>query len=133
MKIEHVAIWAKDLEMMKDFYAKNFNAVAGPRHSEESGFESYILGFVSGGRLEVMTRKDIRAQPLFDGIEKPGFSHLAISVGSRTSVDEITARLVSEGRKLVSAPRTTPDGYYESCILDPEGNRVEITAEGAST
>ena len=128
MKIEHVAIWAKDLELMKAFYAGNFGASVGALHTEESGFQSYFLTFPSGSRLEIMSRQDIRALPAFDGVERPGLSHLAFSVGSPEKVDAMTAKLVAEGRTLIRPPRPTPDGYYESCLLDPEGNPVEITA-----
>ena len=71
MKIEHVAIWAKDLDVMKDFYAGNFGASVGGLHTEESGFQSYFLTFPSGSRLEIMSRQDVRALPAFDGVERP--------------------------------------------------------------
>jgi lactoylglutathione lyase len=51
---------------------------------------------------------------------------VAISVGSRDHVDELTARLRQDGYPVLDGPRRTGDGYYESVVLDPDGNRVEI-------
>jgi lactoylglutathione lyase len=53
--------------------------------------------------------------------------HLAFSTGSKEKVDALTERLRNDGFEIIGAPRTTGDGYYESVILDPENNIIEIT------
>ena len=55
-----------------------------------------------------------------------GYIHIAFSVGNKNKVDELTELLQNDEYKIISKPRTTGDGYYESCIIDPEGNQVEI-------
>ncbi len=128
MNIEHLAIWAKDIEQLKEFYIRYFGATANAKYINPSkGFESYFLSFDSGARLEIMQQASIpenRNDPIDQAI---GMIHFAMSVGSRQAVDELTTRLVDDGYRLVDGPRTTGDGYYESVILDPENNRVEIT------
>lgn len=126
MKIEHIGLWTADLEKMKNFYCDYFKATAGELyHNQETGFRSYFLSFTDGARLEIMHRQDVNE----DGRNKErlGFAHLAISVGSKGSVDALTEKLVNDGYPLLSPCRVTGDGYYESVIGDPEGNRIEIT------
>ena len=125
MKIEHIAAWVRDLEGMKAFYQTFFGACPGMKYVNSSkGFSSYFLSFGNGARLELMHNGSV--QP---GGSSPqtGYAHFAFSVGSKEKVDELTAQLRSAGFTVESGPRTTGDGYYESCILDPEGNRIEIT------
>ena len=127
MKIEHVAVWTADLERLKAFYETYFGAVAGEKYANpEKGFESYFLGFSSGARLELM-RVPGSTGP---GAEerRAGLAHLAFCAGLETAVNELTEKLRKAGYTVVSEPRRTGDGYYESCVLDPDGNRVEITA-----
>ena len=128
MNIEHLAIWAKNIEQLKEFYIRYFGATANAKYiNPNKGFESYFLSFDSGARLEIMQQASIpenRNDPIDQAI---GMIHFAMSVGSRQAVDELTTRLVDDGYRLVDGPRTTGDGYYESVILDPENNRVEIT------
>ena len=128
MKIEHIAIWARDIEKLKDFYSHYFHAVAGEKYfNPKKNFHSYFLSFDTGCRLELMQmpgildNKDTQASQYF------GLTHLAISVGSSELVDHLTTQLRDDGYVVASEPRTTGDGYYESVILDPEGNRIEIT------
>ncbi|WP_316777718.1 VOC family protein [Pedobacter antarcticus] len=128
MYIEHLAVWTADLERMKAFYEKYFNATANEKYENNSKrFESYFLSFGKGPRLELMKKSDIL------GIEKNfenqsmGLVHLAFSVGSPQKVDELTALLECDGYKIAGRPRTTGDGYYESIVLDPENNIIEIT------
>ena len=94
--------------------------------NSKKGFTSYFLSFVSGARIEIMHRSDIDEQ-LGDRVGKHGFSHLAISVGSKEKVDELTEKLRRDGYTVEGEPRTTGDGYYESVIQDPEGNSIEVT------
>ena len=128
MKIEHLAIWVNDLEAMKDFYETYFGAIAANRyHNPSKKFTSYFLSFGDGPRLELMHRPDI-AQKLNDLEEHIGISHFAVSVGSKEKVDALTEQLRDLGYKIIGEPRTTGDGYYESVVLDPENNTIEITA-----
>ena len=128
MNIEHVALWVSDLERTRAFYETYSGATAGPKYTNAAkGFESYFLSFRSGGaRLELMRRSGLPPRP--PGAEHTGWAHLAFSVGSVERVDALTARLRSDGYEVVDGPRRTGDGYYESVVLDPEGNRVEVTA-----
>ena len=126
MKIEHIAMYVSDLERAKDFFAAYFGAVANDGyHNTRTGFRSYFLTFEDGARLEIMNRSEC------SGIEKDpyryGFAHIAFSVGSQEKVDALTKQLQHAGFEVTSGPRTTGDGYYESCILDFEGNTIEIT------
>ncbi|MBO0932160.1 VOC family protein [Fibrella aquatilis] len=128
MHIEHLAIWVRDLERMRTFYETYFGATANEKYVNAiKGFSSYFLSFPQGGaRLELMqmpgipdTKNDALAQ--FSGL-----IHFAISVGDEATVDALTNRLRADGLPVVGEPRRTGDGYYESVILDPEGNRVEV-------
>ena len=126
MKIEHIGLWTADLEGMKNFYCDYFKATAGELyHNQKTGFRSYFLSFTDGARLEIMHREDVNEDGRIK--ERLGFAHLAISVGSKESVDALTEKLVKDGYPLLSPSRVTGDGYYESIIGDPEGNRIEIT------
>ncbi|MBC1649471.1 glyoxalase/bleomycin resistance/extradiol dioxygenase family protein [Listeria booriae] len=126
MKIEHVAIWVADIERAKDFYTRYFEGVANDKYvNETKGFASYFITYPSSARLEVMTRIDVTAQKETAML---GWAHIAFSLGSKERVDSLTKELEEAGYTLESGPRTTGDGYYESVILDSEGNQVEITA-----
>jgi lactoylglutathione lyase len=125
MKIEHVAVYVNDLEKAKDFYIKYFEGVAGEKYvNGHKGFASYFITFSEGSRLELMCQMKITdvAQMSF-----LGYAHIAMSVGIKEKVDSITEQLRSDGYQVTSEPRTTGDGYYESCIMDSEGNLIEIT------
>ena len=126
MRIEHAAMYVNDIEAEKEFFTRYFGAVAGEMyHNKNTGFSSYFLSFDGGARLELMTAprlQDMDKLPL-----RTGFAHLAFSVGSCKEVDALTERLRADGYAVVSGPRVTGDGYYESCILDAEGNRIEMT------
>lgn len=127
MKIEHLAIWVSDLEMMRSFYENYFKAKAGELyHNPNKNFSSYFLTFKEGARLELMQKPEIPTLP-DQTVEYRGIVHFAISVGQKENVDALTERLKTDGFHIIGAPRTTGDGYYESVILDPEGNRIEIT------
>ena len=126
MKIEHVAMYVNDLEKARDFFVKYFGAKYNDGyHNPKKQFRSYFLSFDGEARLEIMNKA---AQ--VDGeknLAATGFIHVAFSVGSKEKVDELTAKLKADGYEVISGPRTTGDGYYESCILDLEGNQIEIT------
>ena len=126
MRIEHAAMYVKDLEKAKEFFIKYFGAVPNEGyHNKNTDFRSYFLSFDEGARLEIMTR------PSMDDAEKTaartGLIHLAFGVGSEEKVDELTARLKADGYEVLSGPRTPGDGYYESCVVGIEGNLIEIT------
>lgn len=126
MRIEHVALWVKDLEQMKGFYCVYFGASSSEKYvNVKKRFSSYFLSFGSGARLEIMHRPELLPA---ESSASYGWAHLAISAGSMELVDELTERLRNDGFTVAGEPRTTGDGYYESVVLDPEGNMVEITA-----
>jgi lactoylglutathione lyase len=126
VRIEHVALWARDLEALAAFYARWFGARVGERYENpRKGFASRFLEFDGGARLEVMTRADLGARG--DG-ELLGLAHIAVVVGNETAVDALAARFAAEGIAVIDGPRRTGDGYYECVVRDPEGNRVEVTA-----
>ncbi|PAV28431.1 glyoxalase/bleomycin resistance/extradiol dioxygenase family protein [Virgibacillus profundi] len=125
MKIEHVAIWVNDLEGMKEFYETYFNCKSNIKYyNSEKKFESYFLTFDSGARLEIMRKEDMNQQ---NRGAQMGWAHIAISLGSKQSVNQMTARFKNDGYPAISGPRVTGDGYYESVIEDPEGNLIELT------
>jgi lactoylglutathione lyase len=128
-RIEHIALWVDDLEALSAFYARSFGAQVGARYvNAAKGFKSCFLTFESGARIELMTTSRLSPTRHAPGVERMGFTHLAISLGSESAGDELTARLRAEGIAVLDGPRRTGDGYYESVVLDPEGNRIEITA-----
>ncbi len=125
MHIDHVAIWTEDLEREKDFFLRYFECSAGRKYVNAlKGFSSYFISFSSGARIELMKRNDISGSRSGD---TTGITHLAIDVGSREKVDSMTIRFEKDGFIVKGRPRVTGDGYYESVILDPEGNVIELT------
>ena len=158
MKIEHVAIWVKDIDKVCEFYRKYFGGVVHPiYHNPAKQFTSRFVTFESGARLEIMHRPDIDADVGTEAMfhvkhaiarvakickhifmtehehvghevsQHLGYAHLSFSVGSKEGVDRLTEQMSADGIQVIGQPRTTGDGYYESVVLDPEGNRVEIT------
>ena len=126
MQIEHIALYVNDLEGARDFFVRYLDAAPGALyHNPTTGFRSYFLTFDGGARLEIMNK------PKLDDPEKTlnrtGFVHVAFRLGSRERVDALTERLRQDGYEVVSGPRTTGDGYYESCVLAIEGNQIELT------
>ena len=128
MKIEHVAIYTKDLEALRSFYTKYFQATSNDLYvNPKRGFRSYFLSFSDGARLELMQMESI-PDSLDDPIrQSTGIIHIAFSLGSRSAVDRMSERLRENGYRIVDGPRQTGDGYYECAFLDPDGNRIEIT------
>ncbi len=126
MKIEHIAMYVVELEKARDFFVKYLGGKSNDGyHNVKTDFRSYFISFEDGARLELMTKPDIidADKPL----NRTGYAHIAFSVGSKEKVDELTERLRTDGYEVVSGPRTTGDGYYESCIVAVEGNQIEIT------
>ncbi|KAB7733216.1 glyoxalase [Rudanella paleaurantiibacter] len=130
MSIEHIAIWVRDLEGMRTFYQTYFGAMPNEKYTNaRKGFSSYFLSFPDGGpRLELMQMPGIPDSQNDPMVQFTGLIHLAISVGSEADVDALTERLRADGYTIAGEPRRTGDGYYESVVLDPELNRLEITA-----
>jgi len=128
MKIEHLAIWVDDIEAMRQFYITYFDVVSGEKYvNAGKGFTSYFLSFGEDKtRIELMNRPDIQEVSGTRGFAK-GVCHFAICVGGKDVVNALTERLRKDGYTIAGEPRTTGDGYYESVVLDPEGNYVEIT------
>jgi len=139
MKISHIALYVKDIEKVKEFYKKYFHAMNNEKYQNvKTGLETYLLSFEgSETKLEIMTRPEIMIRPdIMSSSDMQvsnrvdislGYTHLAISLGTKAKVDELTAKLENDGYTVLSDPRITGDGYYESCILDPENNQIEIT------
>ena len=126
MKIEHIALYVENLEGARNFFIKYLGAKANNGyHNPRTNFRSYFLSFEDGARLEIMQRPEMVNLP--KEAARPGYAHIAFSVGSREKVDALTAELKADGYEVVSGPRITGDGYYESCIVAMEGNQVEIT------
>lgn len=125
MRIAHIGIYTTDLERMKEYYIKYFGAKCGEKYVNTKGFSSYFLTLDDEARIEIMAHKELVTRPVMD--KTNGYAHMAISVGSKEKVVSLTEQLVKDGYELYSAPRTTGDGYFESVVADPDGNRVEIT------
>ena len=126
MKISHIALYVNDLEGIKDFYQKYFGAESNSLyHNPKTGLKTYFLSFGDGSQLEIMTRPNILMRD--KSVTDSGYIHFAFSVGSKEKVDELTMKLEEAGYPVVSGPRTTGDGYYESCVVAIEENQIEIT------
>lgn len=128
MILEHIAIWTYQLEGLKTFYETYFEGTSGDKYTnKEKGFSSYFLNFSGGSRLELMQMPGIPMHKNNVYAQFTGLIHLAFELGSHDEVNALTERLRSAGYPVVGEPRTTGDGYYESVILDPDENRIEIT------
>lgn len=126
MRIEHIALYVDNLEATRDFFTTYFNAESNALyHNAKTGFFSYFLSFEDGARLEIMNKPDIA--DMGNKTSRMGYAHIAFSVGSDEKVNQLTDELRANGYTVSSESRTTGDGYYESCILDLEGNQIEIT------
>jgi lactoylglutathione lyase len=128
VKIEHIAIWAKDIEVLRAFYEKYFHVRSSDRYvNSVKKFSSYFLSFESGARLEIMQMDSVRESNAESTGNYFGYAHFAISVGTKEKVDQLTEALKENGYQVLDGPRKTGDGYFESAVLGPEGNRLEIT------
>lgn len=125
IKIAHAAVYVTDLEKSKAYYITYFGGRSNEMYKNAKGFSSYFITFDGGASLEIMHHTQLELRPV---IEKAnGWSHIAFSVGDKETVRYLTEKIVSDGYELYSPPRQTGDGYFESCVADPDGNRVEIT------
>ncbi|MBI9098197.1 MAG: VOC family protein [Spirochaetaceae bacterium] len=128
MKINHLALWVKDMEGMKDFYIQYFGVEASKIYTnQKKGFSSYFLTFEDGFRLEIMSITDIKHLKNKSKTMYDGYSHISFSLGSKEEVLQKTKSFLDDGFTIVDGPRLTGDGYFESVILDPEDNRIELT------
>lgn len=124
MKIHHIAIWTFRLEELREFYIRYFNGTSNEKYiNPKKGFESYFIYFDDGAALELMSRTDVQNTPIEEN--KLGLTHFALSFQSKEDVLRTTEQLRSDGYTIAGEPRTSGDGYFESVILDPDGNRVE--------
>ena len=129
MKIIHIAIWTNNLEVLRDFYCRFFDAKSNEMYTNAvKQFTSYFLTFETGGcSLELMHQPNLNHLDDKELKHETGLAHFAFSVGSKESVDFLTEQLCESGYKVISEPRYTGDGFYESAINDPDGNIMEIT------
>ncbi|MCR4694742.1 MAG: VOC family protein [Pseudobutyrivibrio sp.] len=126
MKIEHIAMYVNNLEAARDFFVKYLDGKSNEGyHNKNTDFRSYFISFDDGARLEIMNKPEMVDDK--KSLNRTGYIHLAFSLGSKERVDELTARLKQDGYEIVSGPRTTGDGYYESCLVVFEGNQIELT------
>ncbi len=126
MKIEHIALYVNDLERARDFFVRYLGGVPNAGyHNDRTGFRSYFLQFGDGARLELMCKPGMDDAP--KPLARTGYAHIAFSLGSKKAVDALTAALRADGYAVASGPRTTGDGYYESCVVAVEGNQIELT------
>jgi lactoylglutathione lyase len=125
MKIDHIALYVTDIEKIRTFYEKYFYAKSSKiYHNQKTGLKTYFLEFNEGCRIEIMTKESLNT--ITKELNNIGYIHIAFNVGNKNKVDELTKELENDGYKIISMPRITGDGYYESCVLDPENNQIEI-------
>ncbi len=126
MRIDHIAMYVKELEAARDFFVKYLGGKPNDGyHNKKTDFRSYFISFDDGARIEIMNKPGLADPP--KELNRTGYIHIAFSVGSKSKVDELTTKLRDEGYEVSSGPRTTGDGYYESCIIGFEGNQIELT------
>jgi len=127
-RIDHLALWTRDIGRLTDFYVRFFGARPGaPYRNPGRDFESCFLEFDGGAHLEIMRTGQLALAEAAPGAQRLGLTHLAISVGSEAQVDVLTREIAAAGHPVLDGPRRTGDGYYESVVIDPDGNRIEIT------
>jgi lactoylglutathione lyase len=129
VRIDHIALWTNDIERCKRFYVAYFGATVGAGYANpKKGFESCFLSFADGARIEAMKTTALTPVVFESGAQRMGLTHFAIAVGSEQLVDDLTKRIKDDGYQVLDGPRRTGDGFYESVVVDPDGNRIEITA-----
>ena len=126
MHIEHIAMYVNDIEKTREFFIKYFDAISNEGyHNKTTGFRSYFLSFDNGARLEIMNKPQMSDEE--KGLNRTGYIHIASSLGSKEAVDVLTGKMKNDGYDVISGPRTTGDGYYESCIIGMEGNQIKLS------
>lgn len=126
MRIEHIAMYVNDLEKTKEFFVKYFNATSNEGyHNKTTDFRSYFLSFDDGARIEIMNKPQMMDDE--KELNRTGYIHIAFSLGSKEAVDAFSEKMKKDGYNVIRGPRTTGDGYYESCIIGIEGNQIEVT------
>ena len=126
MHIEHIAMYVNDIEKTREFFIKYFDAISNEGyHNKTTGFRSYFLSFDNGARLEIMNKPQMSDEE--KGLNRTGYIHIAFSLGSKEAVDVLTGQMKNDGYDVISGPRTTGDGYYESCIIGMEGNQIKLS------
>jgi lactoylglutathione lyase len=134
VRIEHIAMWTNDIDRLANFYAKYLGATIGAKYANrDKGFESRFLEFAGDARLELMQTSTLQPVVLERGAQRMGLTHISITVGTERRVEELTASLRNAGFVVVDGPRRTGDGYYESVVLDPDGNRIELVADASGS
>lgn len=127
MKIEHIAVYVKNLETVKNFYEKYFDAKSNSKYTnQKTKLETYFLSFEDGARLEIMHRPNL--SDVGNDMFRTGLIHISFKLGTREAVDSLVEKFEKDSMKIVSYPRVSGDGYYEACVADPEGNFVELLA-----
>lgn len=127
MKLSHIALWTTQLEELREFYTTYFDGRSGEKYvNPAKGFESYFIHFSSGAALEIMRSTAVTDKS--SGKPSIGLCHMAFETSGKEEVNALTERFREDGYRVVSEPRTTGDGFYESSIADPDGNLVEIIA-----
>ena len=129
MKVDHIGIYVEDISKIANFYTKYFKGILSQPayHNPKKNFTSHFISFESGAKLEIMHQPNIPIVKREPKDQFIGFIHISFSVGSKENVDKLTAQLKEDGYEIIDGPRTTGDGFYEACVLDPENNRVEFT------
>ena len=126
MRIGHVAMYVNDLEKARTFFVNYLGGKSNDGyHNKKNDFRSYFITFDDGARLEIMNKPQLMDSA--KDLNRTGFIHVAFSLGSKEAVDSLTEKLKADGFEVVSGPRTTGDGYYESCIVGIEDNQIELT------
>lgn len=130
MILDHIAIWTGNLELLKDYYVNFFDGVANSKYvNRETMFESYFISFGSGCRIELMQRPGVPSN-MNDTVGKQhtGIIHIAFGMKSMEQVVAKSEELRGAGFRILRGPRITGDGYFEFETLDPDNNRIEVTA-----
>ena len=129
LRIHHTALYVRDLEGARNFFVHFLGARSNEGYyNPRTGLRTYFLTFGDGGQLEIMTRPGLAEQD--PSLPRTGYAHVAFSPGGREAVDALTRTLQEAGYAVLSGPRVTGDGCYESCIAGPEGCLVELVADG---
>ena len=135
MKLEHVALWTHHLELLREYYVTHFQGKAGPLyHNPAKQFQSYFITFPNGLRLELMTAPAVpfHHNDTIDA-QYTGWIHVAFEVDSKEEVERRAGALQRHGYRILDGPRMTGDGYYEFTTLDPDNNRLEVSAKALPT